>query len=47
MKHVALTIGLSLLVAGPALGLIYLGTPTTNMKAGQLALGGGIELANT
>jgi len=45
MKHVALTIGLSLLVASPALGLTYLGTPTTNMKAGQVA--GGASYADS
>ncbi len=39
MKHTTLIIGLGLLVASPALGLTYLGTPTTRMKAGQLAIG--------
>ncbi len=39
MKYVTLTIGLGLLVASPALGLTYLGTPTTILKTGEWAVG--------
>jgi hypothetical protein len=39
MRHIILIIGLGLLVASPALGLTYLGTPTTVMRTGQWAVG--------
>jgi hypothetical protein len=39
MKHLCLTIIPGLLIAAPAMGLTYLGTPTTPMRAGQWAFG--------
>jgi len=39
MKYVTLAIGVGLLVASPALGLTYLGTPTTVLKTGEWAVG--------
>jgi len=39
MKHLCLTIVLGLLVTAPAMGLTYLGTPTTTMRACQWAFG--------
>jgi len=39
MKRACLTVTLGLLLATPALGLTYLGTPTTILKSGEWAVG--------
>jgi hypothetical protein len=39
MRHVWFTVVLSLFIAGHALGLTYLGAPTTTLRSGQWAVG--------